>query len=194
MLDPKVRVARKIESEGGTRYEFAIEADPAVSISDSDRQGAVDAPWERFEVGVDNVWIERIGDDTVIIEVPNSADPVDVAGQTRAGFLEFRMAHPDHQSHVGTDPPIVPGADFLLYAGDLSTKHNIQSGTELPFAIILDGEILSTPVFNEAIAGGSAVISGDFTEIEAKSLAVMMQSPIPFSLKLLSEETLAATR
>src|SRR3989344_1439529 len=49
---------------------------------------------------------------------------------------------------------------------DITTK-NI--GREL--GIFLDGELLSAPVIQTAITGGSAVISGSFTATEAKDLA-----------------------
>src|SRR6266478_259005 len=39
------------------------------------------------------------------------------------------------------------------------------------FAIMLDGEVISAPVINEPIMGGSAQISGSFQEKEARNLA-----------------------
>ena len=38
-------------------------------------------------------------------------------------------------------------------------------------AIIYDGETISSPVVNEAITGGTAYITGDFTYEEAENLA-----------------------
>ena len=73
---------------------------------------------------------------------------------------------------------------------ELSREHEIRTGSGLPLAIILDGEILSAPVFNEPIAGGTAVISGDFTELEARSIASSMMTPIPVPLTILSMEEL----
>lgn len=52
-------------------------------------------------------------------------------------------------------------------------------------AIYLDGEPISTPVVNEAIAGGQAEITGNFTPIEAKTLVGRLNSgalPVPISL------------
>ena len=85
------------------------------------------------------------------------------------------------------------GADKFY---ELSKEHTVQGGTGLPFAIVLDKQIVSAPVFNEPIAGGSAVISGDFTEAEAKGLASAMQNPLQAPMKVLYKEffppTLAA--
>ena len=48
----------------------------------------------------------------------------------------------------------------------LSRAHNQMANGAgvLPFAIVLDGEVLSSPVFIEPISSGTAIISGDFTE------------------------------
>ncbi|HLC70196.1 MAG TPA: protein translocase subunit SecD [Patescibacteria group bacterium] len=61
-------------------------------------------------------------------------------------------------------------------------------------AIFLDGEPLSTPVVNEAITSGSAVISGGFTFQEAKLLAQRLNSgALPVSVELISQQTVDAT-
>lgn len=45
-----------------------------------------------------------------------------------------------------------------------------------PFAIILDGQVISAPRINEPILGGSGQISGNFTTEEANSLAIVLRS------------------
>ena len=52
-------------------------------------------------------------------------------------------------------------------------------------AIFLDGQPISTPVIQEAIPGGQAVISGHFTATEARDLVRNLNFgalPIPISL------------
>lgn len=59
-----------------------------------------------------------------------------------------------------------------------------------PFAIILDGKVLSSPLINEAILGGSAVISGNFTVDSANQLAISLRSgALPVDLKVVEERT-----
>ena len=59
-----------------------------------------------------------------------------------------------------------------------------------PFAIILDGEILSAPNINEAILGGSAQISGSFTAESANQLAISLRSgALPVDLTVIEERT-----
>ncbi|MEO0905980.1 MAG: protein translocase subunit SecD [Pseudomonadota bacterium] len=58
------------------------------------------------------------------------------------------------------------------------------------FAIILDGEVISAPVFNEPILGGSAQISGNFTPESANQLAVSLKSgALPVPLAVVEERT-----
>jgi preprotein translocase subunit SecD len=43
-------------------------------------------------------------------------------------------------------------------------------------AVVLDGKVYSAPVINERIGGGSGQISGDYTVMEAKDLAIALRS------------------
>ncbi len=59
-----------------------------------------------------------------------------------------------------------------------------------PFAIILDGKVLSAPNINEPILGGSAQISGSFTTESANQLAIALRSgALPVDLKVVEERT-----
>ena len=50
-----------------------------------------------------------------------------------------------------------------------------MAGTQDQFAIVLDGQVISAPVFQGVIANGSSQISGNFTESSAKSLATSLK-------------------
>jgi preprotein translocase subunit SecD len=70
------------------------------------------------------------------------------------------------------------------------TKENIGKRV----AIYLDGAPLSTPVVREEIPNGQAVISGDFTPIEAKQLVGRLNSgALPVPITLISKQTIGAT-
>jgi preprotein translocase subunit SecD len=59
-----------------------------------------------------------------------------------------------------------------------------------PFAIILDGKVLSAPVIREPILGGSAQISGNYTVDSANQLAIALRSGnLPIALKVIEERT-----
>ncbi|MDZ7588445.1 MAG: protein translocase subunit SecD [Parasphingorhabdus sp.] len=65
-----------------------------------------------------------------------------------------------------------------------------QQNVNRPFAIILDGSVLSAPNINEPILGGSAEISGNFTVESATQLAIALRSgALPVDLKVVEERT-----
>ena len=69
-----------------------------------------------------------------------------------------------------------------------------QENVGLPFAIILDGKVISAPVIREPILGGSGQISGNFTVPEASDLAVTLRSgALPAKLTVIEERTVGAS-
>jgi len=69
------------------------------------------------------------------------------------------------------------------------TAHNVGK----PFAIVLDGRVLSAPVIQEPILGGSGQISGHFTVQSAKDLAVLLSAgALPAPMKVIEERTVGA--
>ncbi|MFM5885250.1 MAG: protein translocase subunit SecD [Novosphingobium sp.] len=66
------------------------------------------------------------------------------------------------------------------------TTENVQK----PFAIIVDGKVLSAPNIEEPIIGGSARISGSFTAESANQLAIALRSgALPVDLKIVEERS-----
>src|SRR4051794_31176853 len=65
-----------------------------------------------------------------------------------------------------------------------------QQNVNKPFAIILDGKILSAPNINEPILGGQAQISGGFTTQSASDLAISLASgKLPVKLNVIEERS-----
>ena len=59
------------------------------------------------------------------------------------------------------------------------------------FAIVLDDEVISAPRINEAIPGGSGIITGNFSLEESTSLAVLLRAgALPAPLEFLEERTI----
>lgn len=60
-----------------------------------------------------------------------------------------------------------------------------------PFAIVLDDEVISAPVIQSAIPGGSGIITGSFTIEESTDLAVLLRAgALPAELIFLEERTI----
>src|SRR5437868_6898361 len=68
-----------------------------------------------------------------------------------------------------------------------------QATTEnvgLPFAIVLDNEVISAPVIREPITGGSGQISGSFTVQAANDLSILLRAgALPAPLTIIEERT-----
>jgi len=61
------------------------------------------------------------------------------------------------------------------------------------FAIVLDGVIQSAPVIRDAIYGGSAQITGSFSEQEARSLASVLENPLQTPVSIEEERSVSPT-
>jgi protein-export membrane protein SecD len=65
-----------------------------------------------------------------------------------------------------------------------------QENVSKPFAIVLDNRVVSAPVINEPILGGTGQISGRFTTQEASDLAIVLRSgALPAKLTVVEERT-----
>ncbi|MEC4015577.1 protein translocase subunit SecD [Streptomyces sp. H27-D2] len=81
------------------------------------------------------------------------------------------------------------GKKFADVTGKLATQQPPQN----QFAIVLDGEVVSDPSVNTAIAGGSATISGSFTQKSAGDLAnVLSYGALPLTFDVVDETTVSA--
>jgi len=62
------------------------------------------------------------------------------------------------------------------------------------FAIVLDNQVITAPVINQPITGGSGQISGSFTTASANDLAVLLRAgALPASLNVVEERTVDAS-
>ncbi len=63
-----------------------------------------------------------------------------------------------------------------------------------PFAVVLDGEVITAPNINSAICGGQAVISGSFTVQEASDLSLLLRAgALPTTLTVVEERSVGPT-
>jgi preprotein translocase subunit SecD len=121
--------------------------------------------------------------------------------QNASVTLEFRPGSQSPGSGLtemtvpGSERPVYVSDDVLLSNADVESARVVsgphgpqievvftRAGTERfttateqnimkPLAILVDGKLLSAPIVREKITGGRAVLSGRFTEQEAKRIA-----------------------
>lgn len=71
-------------------------------------------------------------------------------------------------------------------------KFGEYTGTHIgqPFAIVLDKQVISAPVIQSAITGGSGIITGSFSVEESTNLAVLLRAgALPAEMSFLEERT-----
>ena len=92
---------------------------------------------------------------------------------------------------TGTKEPI---AQFRFNGrGTRRFAHVTEENVGKPFAIVLDGRVISAPVIREPITGGSVQISGNFTPEEANSVAMLLRAgALPGHLTLVEQQVVQA--
>lgn len=140
-----------------------------------------------------------------------TADPTQVAqGNAPPGSQVLPFADPKDGAGIAVQRRVMINGDQLIDATQgfdqqnnqpvVNIKFDSQGGRKFarttqenvgkPFAIILDGKVLSAPRINEPILGGSAQISGNFTVDSANELAIALRSgKLPVALKVIEERT-----
>ena len=94
-------------------------------------------------------------------------------------------------SQVSQDQNGAPAVSFRFDStGGRRFAQATQENVGKPFAIILDGKVISAPNINEPILGGSGIISGNYTIQSANELAILLRSgKLPVELKVVEERT-----
>lgn len=103
------------------------------------------------------------------------------------GFEEITPPHSTQPIYVSQEPALANGDVSkarasqgigwpqveITFTERGATKFGEITGQNIgqPLAIFVDGQLLSAPVIREKISGGKAIISGHFTEEEAKRIA-----------------------
>lgn len=210
-----------LDLSGGSRLVF--EADTR-ELAEEKKQQAIESLRKVIEKRVNlfgvtesNVVGSRFeGKDRIIVELPGINDPKtasDLIGQTAQLYFAEVAVSEDNPEQTSLVPTNLTGADLksadtvfdpntgkpsvsIEFTDEGSKK--FEEITELnigkPLAIILDGEIVSAPVVNEKISGGTAQISGNFSVEEASQLEVQLNAgALPVPVFLVEQKTITAS-
>ncbi len=130
--------------------------------------------------------------DTLAASIAAIGNPYIDTGLTGRYLESAQLEFAGGQSGGLANEPVV-SIRFNPEGGELFaniTRDNV--GEQL--AIFLDGEVLSAPRINEAIIGGTAIISGGFNPEEARALAQNLSfGALPLPISLVSTQTIDAT-
>ncbi len=159
------------------------------------------------------------GKNRVIVELPGISDTkqaVDLIGKTAQLSFDELIDVPAKKGATPSaelSPTNLTGADLqsaavvfdnqtgkpaisLQFTKEGGEKFADITGRNIgkPIPIVLDNEIVSAPVVQDKITGGSAQISGTFTIDEAKKLAIQLNAgALPVPVDLVQQTTIGAT-
>ncbi len=141
--------------------------------------------------------------------VDETANPADIA-KNIAPIGSQILAYPGSPGgKIAVKRSVIVGGDQLVNAQAAFDQNNkpivnftfdtgggkrfakaTQENTGKLFAIILDNSVISAPVINTPILGGSGYIEGNFTADSANQLAIALRSgKLPVNLKVIEEQT-----
>lgn len=173
-------------------------------VTDEAMQGAISIIERRINaLGVAEPTIQRQGARRIVVELPGVTDhqqAIDVIGQTAvleikdpfgrtvltgADLRDARLSR-DQFGRPAIDIEFTPeGAQKFA---DLTTRY---VGEVIPH--LLDGEVLLAPVVNSPITGGIGTITGNFTNDEARNLAIQLKhGALPVALEVESLSNVGA--
>ncbi len=160
-------------------------------------------------LGVSESTVQRVGEKRVMVELPGITDTekaIDLIGKT--ALMEFRILNDDgtlgpalltggalKSAVVSYDNLGRPQISFEMGLNGAEkfaeiTRNNI--GKQL--AITMDGEIQTAPRINSEIAGGSGVITGNYTVEEASDTAALLNAgALPVKAEILETRSVGAT-
>lgn len=161
------------------------------------------------------------GKDRIIVELPGVSDTqeaVSLIGKTAQLVFsepaeEELVDQESGEIEYGFTPTDLTGADLesagvsfdtttgkpvvsLNFTSEGGQKFAELTGKNIgkPLAIVLDEELISAPLVQEEITGGSAQISGEFTLDEAKNLSIQLNAgALPVPVNLVEQRTVGAT-
>ncbi len=147
----------------------------------------------------------------LVVRPANAEEAAD--GLTEPGTTIYPSKDQYSSHYILEDEPLITGADLANARQEISPQTSrpvvsfrlnsrgavrfgdvTAANVGRPFAIVLDGEVISAPTIQEAITGGSGQISGNFTVSTADDLAILLRSgSLEAPLTILEERTVDAS-
>ncbi|MBE6844404.1 MAG: SecD/SecF family protein translocase subunit [Ruminococcus sp.] len=172
--------------------------DYEVYEDDANDRVIVRFPWQAGEEDFDpEAAVKELGETAVLsfrIGTGTNEDGTP-AGDIVLQGNDIENAEPMRQENQDGTFSYVVSLELTDQAAEVfSTVTSTMAGTGEAISIWMDDEMISAPTVNEAITGGQAVISGDFSAESAKSLADKINAgALPFNLETSSFKTISPT-
>jgi preprotein translocase subunit SecD len=207
-------IPQGMDLRGGVYVVLEGVATPEEPVTLENMRKAVDIIRFRVdELGVGDTTIQLKGEDRIIVGLPGLGDPDKALGVIgRTALLEFLDDEALRLREAGEPyTAIVTGAHLVEARAAIEAGRNVvllslnPEGTQRfgdatarligrPIHIVLDGEIVQSPIVQDHIPGGNAEISGYGTLAEANEVAIVLNSgALPVELKVIETRSVSAT-
>ncbi|MCI1821522.1 MAG: protein translocase subunit SecD [Megasphaera sp.] len=195
-------IKQGLDLQGGTHIVLEAVDTPDAPVTDDSLSRVVTIIERRInEMGLTEPIVQKEGARRVIVELPGEKDPqkaIETIGKT--AVLEFkdesgatRMTGKDLKTakeQIDNGKKNVVAIEFTD-EGAKKFADLTASNVGHQISILLDGQVLTSPVVNEAITGGKAVITGSKTLEDAKNLAILLRSgALPVKVQVLEVRTI----
>ncbi|SDF11134.1 protein translocase subunit SecD [Sporolituus thermophilus] len=198
-------IKQGLDLQGGTHVVLEAVDTPEAKVDEDAVQRVVKIIERRVnELGLTEPIIQRQGDRRIIVELPGVKDPekaIEMLGKT--ALLEF-------QDESGTT--VLTGKDLKNAQAQIDQANRNLVALEFSdegarkfadltaknigkrITILLDKQVLTSPVVEEAIPSGKAVITGNRTIEEAQRLAILLRSgSLPVKVDIVETRTVGPT-
>lgn len=198
-------IKQGLDLQGGTHVVLEAVDTPEAKVDEDAVQRVVKIIERRVnELGLTEPIIQRQGERRIIVELPGVKDPekaIDMLGKT--ALMEFQDESgntvltgkdlKDAKAQMDQSKRNEVAIEFTDEGGkkfaDLTAKN---VGKHI--SILLDKQVLTSPVVQEAISGGKAVITGSRSMEEAERLAILLRSgSLPVKVDILETRTVGPT-
>jgi preprotein translocase subunit SecD len=198
-------IKQGLDLQGGTHVVLEAVDTPEAKVEGDAVQRVVKIIERRVnELGLTEPIIQRQGERRIIVELPGVKDPekaIDMLGKT--ALMEFQDESgntvltgkdlKDAKAQMDQSKRNEVAIEFTDEGGkkfaDLTAKN---VGKHI--SILLDKQVLTSPVVQEAISGGKAVITGSRSMEEAERLAILLRSgSLPVKVEVMETRTVGPT-
>ncbi len=198
-------IKQGLDLQGGTHVVLQAVDTPELKVDDDAVNRSVKIIERRVnELGLTEPVIQRQGKDRIIVELPGVKDPEKaIAMLGRTAMLNFKDMD---GNTVLTGSDLKDARAQIINGGQavVALEFNEEGGKKFAnltarnigrqIAIVLDGDVLTAPVVQEAITGGHAQISGSHSVEEAEHLAILLRSgSLPVKIEVLENRTVGPT-
>jgi len=216
-----LNIRQGLDLQGGT--EVTLEANMKDIVA-SDRSDALDSAKEIIARRVDLYGVAEpsiktvVSQDTyrILVALPGVTNPEEalaLIGQTASlDFYEMPVAT-DSPTYADLRPTGLTGKDLkktsvgfnsqngkpeinLEFTEDGGKKFSeiTSRNIDKPVWILLDGQILTAPIVQQAIMDGKAVINGEYTTQEAKNMVITLNAgALPVPINIIKQQNIAPT-